>query len=372
LTFEAEPPQAPSLSDHTASVARILVLHYMDLAAVRERVAGGLEPDQIIFGINHFERRGHSVKVVPFLTSTRLKRLSAPISRTPLGQLGDLDQELAALREAHAADLIYCPYEMTARLLGYLRAAGAFRCPLVSIVHHPLDCGRLSRLRRPLMRALLNGVDAYPALTTPVANNLAAVAGTAERTAGLKWGPDPGWYPRDTALGRGVVAAGSSHRDFETFARAASRTDVPAWIVCEKDHAPRTPLGTHTELIGGLSHLDLVNVYSQARAIAIPLEVTWPWKVIGLTSLSDAMGMGKPVILTRNPWTDIDVEALGIGISVEPGDVAGWSDAIRFLDEQPDIACEMGRRARMLVDTGEYSSPAFAERLMDIFDRVLK
>jgi hypothetical protein len=31
----------------------------------------------------------------------------------------------------------------------------------------------------------------------------------------------------------------------------------------------------------------------------------------------------------------------------------------------------MGRRARVLVDSGEYSSRAFAERLMDIFDRVL-
>jgi glycosyltransferase involved in cell wall biosynthesis len=335
-----------------------------------ERVAGGLEPDQIIFGINHFERRGHSVNVVPFYTSTRLKRLSELIEKTPV-PLGDLDQELAVLREAHAGDVIYCPYQVTSRLLGYLRAAGAFRCPLVWIVHHPLDCGRLSGIRRPLMRALLRGVDAYPALTAPVANDLAAIAGTTERTTVLKWGPDPDWYPRNPPLGRGVVAAGSAHRDFETFARAASRTDVPAWIVCNNDYAPRTPLGAHTELIRGLSHLDLVDVYSQARAVAIPLEVTWPWTVNGLTSLSDAMGMGKPVIVTRNPWTDIDVEALGIGILVEPEDVSGWSDAIRFLDEQPDVACEMGRRARALVNSGEYSSRAFAERLMDIFDRVL-
>jgi glycosyltransferase involved in cell wall biosynthesis len=353
-------------------VARILVLHISDLGAARERVAAGLEPDQVIFGINHFDRRGHSVEVVPFATSTRLKRVSEVIRRTPVGSLGDLDQELAVLREAHAADLIYCPCQVTSRLLGYLRAAGAFRRPLVWIVHHPLDCGRLSGLRRPLMRALLRGVDAYPAFTAPVANDVAAIAGTSERTAGLKWGPDPDWYPRNPPLGRGVVAAGWSHRDFETFARAAGRTDVPAWIVCKEADAPRTPLGNHTELIGRLSHLALVDLYSQARAIAIPLEVKWPWTLNGLTSLSDALGMGKPVIVTRNPWIDIDVEALGIGIWVEPGDVNGWSDAIRFLDEQPEIARKMGSRARALVDRGEYSSRTFAERLMDIFDRVLE
>jgi hypothetical protein len=36
----------------------------------------------------------------------------------------------------------------------------------------------------------------------------------------------------------------------------------------------------------------------------------------------DAIGMGKPVIMTRHPLIDIDIEAKG-GIWVNPGDVEG-------------------------------------------------
>ena len=221
------------------------------------------------------------------------------------------------------------------------------------------------------MGALLRGVDAYPALTGYVADELASVGGSAKRTGGLKWGPDPDWYPRGSPLGRGVVAAGWSSRDFDTFARAAAQTDVPAWIVCRKVHEPRVRLGAHTRLLHGLEYRELAALYAQARAIAIPLNVQWPWNLHGLTSLTDAMGMGMPVIVTRNPWIDVDVEALGIGVWVAPGDVAGWRSAIRYLDQNPDVAAEMGRRARALVDSGEYSSHAFAERVMDIFDRIL-
>src|SRR5947209_11597818 len=190
-----------------ATLARILVLNVYDLARAGEAVVAGAMPDQGLYGINHFERRGHTVAIVPFQVSERLKRASAVLRRTPV-PLGDLDQQLGAMRELHGADLIYCPSQMVAQLLAYLRAVGALRRPLVWIVHHPLDRGRLRRQRTPLMGALLRGVDAYPALTGYVADELASVGGSAKRTGGLKWGPDPDWYPRGSPLGRGVVAAG--------------------------------------------------------------------------------------------------------------------------------------------------------------------
>lgn len=356
-------------------MARILVVSVYDLEPAREAVAAGGSPDHVLFGLNHFERCGHSVRSVPAAGSGRLRKASRMIRRFPI-PLGDLDQQFAVLRAAREADLIYCPTaQMVAQLLAYLRAAGALQRPMVWLVHHPLDCGRLSRPRRPVMRTLLRGVDAYPALTAPVAGDLAAIAGTSERTKALKWGPDPDWYPKATGLGRGVVAAGWYNRDFETFARAVNQTGVPAWIVCAKHHEPESPAGANTQIISAsngpaLTHADLVALYAQARVLAIPLHVRWPWLLNGLTSLADALGMGKAVIVTRNPWIDIDVERLGIGIWVDPGDVYGWRNAIRYLDERPDVALEMGRRARALVDSGEYSSLSFAESLMDIFDHV--
>jgi glycosyltransferase involved in cell wall biosynthesis len=120
-----------------------------------------------------------------------------------------------------------------------------------------------------------------------------------------------------------------------------------------------------------LPYPQLTELYADARAVAIPLHVRWPWTVNGLLVLMDALGVGKPVIVTRNHLIDLDVEGLGIGIWVEPGDVAGWRGAIRHLDAHPEIALEMGQRARALVDSGERSSLTFAEEVLEIFDRVL-
>ena len=136
-------------------------------------------------------------------------------------------------------------------------------------------------------------------------------------------------------------------------------------------------MGANTTVIAAdgdraLSFPEMVELYAQARVIAIPLNVGWPLWMNGLTSVMDALGMGKPMIITRHPLIDIDVEGLGIGICVDPGDVEGWHRAITHLHENDDVALEMGRRARALVDEGQYSSSAFAAQLTEIFERVLE
>ncbi len=334
-------------------VPRILVLNHPNLTKMYEEVAAGSVPDQYLWGINHFEQNGYSVEIIPCGRSQVLQRISSMLRRSPI-PLGDLDQEVTALRSLRRADLIYSPFQHVGQSLGYLRWAGAVNRPIVWIVHSPLDEGRLRRPRRPVMRALLRGLDAYPALSTAVADDLAEIAGSSERTGAVRWGPDPNWYPQAEGAGSGVVAAGATKRDFETFSRAVKQTRVKSRVVS-----------------GGLSYRELVDVLVQARAVAIPLRVQWPWTVNGLQVLLDALAMGKPVIITRNPWIDIDVEALGIGIWVEPGDVDGWRDAIIYLDERPDVAVEMGRRARALVDSGERSSVTFANQMMSVFEHVL-
>jgi glycosyltransferase involved in cell wall biosynthesis len=116
-----------------------------------------------------------------------------------------------------------------------------------------------------------------------------------------------------------------------------------------------------------MKYPQLLEHLAQARAIAIPLERQQ--HLCGITSLMDALGIGKPVIMTRNPQIDLDIEQLGIGIWVEPGDVEGWTRALTWFDAHPAEAMEMGARARALVDRG-LNSRAFANDVMDLFDRV--
>jgi hypothetical protein len=356
-------------------VARILALNVYDLAATEADVAAGRSPDQVLYGLNHFRARGHAVRVVPYRTSRRLTRVSEWLRRSPV-RVGDLDQQRSVLRLLHDTDLVYCPNQGVLELLALMRAAHLIDVPIVWVVHHPLDCGRLRALRRPVTRSLLRGLDAYPALSDPVARDLAAHAGHETRTGRLSFGPDATWYPQARELGRGVIAAGRSGRDFETFSRALSETTVPGWIVCPRRLAPRTPAGGNLRMVtyadgDGFAPVDIIELFAQARAVAIPLAVGWPHTMNGLGSLADALGLGKPVIVTRTPWLDIDVEQLGIGFAVAPGDARGWRAAIERLDSEPELARAMGRRARALVDAGSYSSATFAGQVMDIFDRVL-
>jgi len=107
-----------------------------------------------------------------------------------------------------------------------------------------------------------------------------------------------------------------------------------------------------------------VRIYKDAYAIAIPLNETDA--LAGLTSLMDAMAMGRPVIMTRNPYVDIDIDALGIGIWVDTGDISGWKSAISKLLADPMMALEMGERARRLCEKG-FNIRQFSKNLALVF-----
>ena len=70
-------------------------------------------------------------------------------------------------------------------------------------------------------------------------------------------------------------------------------------------------------------------------AIAIPL-FDRPNSLVGLTSLMDALGFGRAVLMTYNKFIDIDFEHEGIGFWLNPGDVDGWIDKINWIQNNPD------------------------------------
>ena len=59
---------------------------------------------------------------------------------------------------------------------------------------------------------------------------------------------------------------------------------------------------------------------------------------VGLTTLVEAFALGIPVICSRNPNFEIDIDKEGIGITVEYNDVQGWIDAIRYIADHPEKA----------------------------------
>jgi glycosyltransferase involved in cell wall biosynthesis len=78
--------------------------------------------------------------------------------------------------------------------------------------------------------------------------------------------------------------------------------------------------------------------------VAIPYRATDV--MLGLTELNDALALAKPVVMTRSPHIDVDIEAVGCGIWVDPGDLGGWRRALTRLREHPDEAQAMGAAGR--------------------------
>jgi glycosyltransferase involved in cell wall biosynthesis len=313
-------------------------------------------PFHFLYGVDHLQSNGFEVEMVTEDWSRWLAAIDRHVDSHLHTAFGSIDRQVAASAYLNRVAAIYSPCQTQIQTLTYLRALGIIRVPIVQLAHHPLVRGRFGRLIRPLVRGMLRGLAALPCLARAVADEANALAGGGRSVAtALPWGPDAVFYPSAEYPGERIIAAGRTGRDFLTFGRAAALERTPATIVTFRDSV--TP---QLEALGPSVHLVVPDVFipysetsrmfARARALAIPL--LGQDGLCGLTSLMDALGAGKPVIMTRSKFIDLDIEREGIGRWVDPGDVEGWQRALRYFHDNPGVATEMGRRGRALVDAG--------------------
>ncbi len=358
-------------------MVRVLVLNNYPLEPVWEQIRAGLKPDHHLFGINYFGDLGFDVEIVPFNYSEHLRKIQRWLGRALFAiPLGALDRQYWVWRHLNAADLIYAPCGSETNLLTYLRATGLLHIPIVSLQHHPLNQGRLHWLREPWFRAHVKGTDSMPALSSTIAAEInRRCPPSAPKSSQLPWGPDPHFYQVADSIGHGAVTAGRTGRDFLTFGRGAELAECNAEIIClRNDMRPEfKQLGSKvrtTVFDEEEPYPSFVQRLRNARVIAIPLLDT-THSLAGLTSLMDALALGRPVIMTPNRFIDLDVEKVGIGRWVAAGDVEGWCNALRWFEDNPEESFAMGQRARQLVDNEGVNSPTFACLMAGEFHRVL-
>jgi glycosyltransferase involved in cell wall biosynthesis len=99
----------------------------------------------------------------------------------------------------------------------------------------------------------------------------------------------------------------------------------------------------------------LVDAYRQASCVVLPSVYRTPEghfsavpELLGQTLL-EAMACGTPVICTRVASMPEIVEDGRTGFVVEPGDRDGLRHRLRWMNENPDAAKEMGANARKVV-----------------------
>jgi glycosyltransferase involved in cell wall biosynthesis len=357
---------------------KILVVNNYSLDFDTEEIQLLKKPDQTIWGINHFQEWGYDVVVIPQTTSSKLRKINQIINRLSPAKIGELGQQFKVLKELNEADLVYDASGTQSHLLSYMRAMGLLKVPIVSILFKTLEPYRFKAIQKPFIISYVRGIDVFLCLAKSFVNTVSAYGGE-KKAIKVNWGPDSNFYSSYVKSDGGeIVAIGKTDRDFVTLGLAASQLKVPVHIICRQwsvteefksfGENVKVTVMANDEFIDGQKFYEIL---ANCRAIAIPLSKEGVSKhAVGFTSLLDAIGMGKPIIMTKNSNIDIDIEAEGIGIFVELGDIAGWAKAMEWFAANPDSALTMGRKARELADS-HLNSRIFAEQVKEIFEKLI-
>jgi glycosyltransferase involved in cell wall biosynthesis len=347
------PPAAGSdpLGDGIAELGRtpikLLLANNYDMARARAGWRAGTYPAHHLYGT---ARLGGEFDVVDL--PLRADNLLARVTELTRGKLGDIGQQVSAARRRRPNAVVYGAAAQQLRGLVVLRAAGLFACPIVGVFHSP----PLSRMSRG---PALTGFDHVIALSQYTRRGLIASGMPPDRITVLGWGADldfGGFAPRGPAAPDApVVATGKTERDMPTLLAALRETGLPARIYgdsAELGGTARIPSNVTIRPVASNDASTAPMRYDagvtadlrSAAVVAIPL--LRPERLSGLTEVVDVLACGRPMIVTRSPYFDLDIEAIGCGWWVEAGDIRGWSERLAAAMADRDRLEQMGRAGR--------------------------
>ena len=268
--------------------------------------------------------------------------------------------------QSESFDLIYGSTPYGLELVVLLRSLGLFRKPIV-VWHHRAIKPASKPLINRLLKLYYSGFDKIPMFTTKhIEESLRANLIEKNKMMQIQWGPDAEYFDqimmgKEKPLNNTFCSTGRENRDFPTLISAFSKlpqsnliiytTKVHGKMNNEKllmDYAKRYPNVDFTLVDTKNSNRFLANeVYNSLCAVVSCNEHNY---TVGLTSLVEAMALKTAIITSDNPYFPFDVEKEGFGIKVKYNDVEGWTKAINYLTENPEIAKEMGLKGRKFVD----------------------
>jgi hypothetical protein len=158
--------------------------------------------------------------------------------------------------------------------------------------------------------------------------------------------------PRRMGVRPMICTAGLERRDYPTLIEAVRGMDVDVIIGAASPWSRRADTTRGEQLpdnveVCALDFADLRTLYARASFVVVPLyDVEFQ---AGVTTILEAMAMGRAVVCTRTRGqTDVVVSG-HTGCYVPPADVAALRSAITSLLDDPEEADRLGRAARAYV-----------------------
>jgi glycosyltransferase involved in cell wall biosynthesis len=280
----------------------------------------------------------------------------------------DPARALLVMSGRRSADLVIPVFESGAVALLMLRRLCRFRAPVAL-----WDVGEDSqwRPRRLALNYVLPRIDRLLTLT---AHQQAAT----ERRYRLRapaecigYSIDEQFYhPLPAAPGAYVLSIGEDvSRDYSTLVTALA--DLPTAVVLKTRRPvdiPPTAAASFRLMPERLSFLQLRALYAAAGIVAISLRDTeHPG---GITTLFEAMAMGKPIVASDLPLTRELLAHGQTALLVPPGDAAALRDSVAFLLGRPDEQRRLGENARAALDA-HFTMAHFADRFAQVIRKIL-
>ncbi|NNE11580.1 MAG: glycosyltransferase family 4 protein [Ilumatobacter sp.] len=156
----------------------------------------------------------------------------------------------------------------------------------------------------------------------------------------------------DVPRRRMICSAGLERRDYPTLIKAVDGLDVEVVITASSAWSRRADSSAGEQLpdnvtVTRLDMPDFRDMYAAAAFVVMPLErVEFQ---AGITTILEAMSMGRAVVCTRVPGQTDSVIDGETAVLVPPGDPDALRSAIERLLADPDDADRMGRNGQAWV-----------------------
>lgn len=351
---------------------RIYYYHTRPIQEALDEWENHLHPGHILYGLTHFSRHG----ITPILH--RYRHFASRL-RFSLYNFFEI------IRCKEPYDLLYGTSFYGLELIIFFRALGLYRKP-IAIWHHQAVVRNSGKLKNLISRFYYKGIDQMFFFSRAlIDDSLKSGKVNANQLHLIHWGADLDFYDYlkqhlpaadDGQQEKAFISTGKENRDFATLLKAFAETGLPIDIFATPDkdyklllkqYAPYTNIRAH--ITGGIIPHKLAIEVCRSKAVVICC-LNYPYTV-GLTTLVEAFALGLPVICSRNPKFEMDIEKEGAGIYVDYDDTEGWKQAISYLHTHPEEARRMGANGRKLAER-TFNLEHYSRELSEILTDTIK
>lgn len=265
---------------------------------------------------------------------------------------------------------LICAHLESGFVLLLLRRLCGFRVPVI-IWEVPWSPGWA--FREFLSRFSIPRADCSVVFSTNQLSLLRNLYGESVRTAFVPFCIDVDFFRPQSPRGAAepyILSCGlDGGRDFDLVLKASREIPAPFKIKVGRSHSfdlegyPNVTQGT-----GYLTYVEYREMYAGASIVVITTKETV--NACGVTSLMEAMAMGKPTIVSNNPALADYLPPPDAGVVIPVGDAAALCEAIRDLLGNPDKARAMGERAREFA-VARYNPRVHFTRAAELFRAVI-